>query len=111
MAVDNLISRKRLVWIANNFELSRHAKNRLKERTDTDRTIDDLILNSPLAWSQCRGKICIAFNMYEYIVVSLDREDKEKPATVLTFVNMEDSGDCVIDMFVNTYMKINHKGC
>lgn len=109
MAIDNLVSRKMIEMIANEYELSYHAKNRIKERKDTTKTIAELIYNSPLAWSPCRDKICIAFNINEYIVVTIDKKEKKEKPVILTYVNTSDTDLCVIDKFVETYMKINHK--
>lgn len=96
-----LISRKKLEWIMNNYELSTHAKDRIKERKETSQTIGELIYNSPLSWICGNQKVCIAFNLYEYIVVATDTD---KPL-VLTFVNMSDSKENVVDMAFNSYIK------
>lgn len=102
---NNLINRKKIVWIANNYELTSHAKERIKERMDTTRTIKDLILNTPLAWKSGANKYCIGLNLYEYIVVALGN-DRTEPAKVITFVNTQESAVNIIDKFVYSYLDL-----
>ena len=96
-----LVGRKRLEWIAFNYELSSHAKDRIKERASTKKTIKEAIRISPLAWICGRDTICIALNLYEYIIVSVS----DKIPVVKTFVNTSDSGNTVVDLAFVSYMK------
>lgn len=106
---NNLVSRKRLEWIAYNYELSLHAKDRIKERSDTIKTMRELILNSPLAWGLGNNKYCIALNLYEYIVVEHVQDFTHSKPTIITFVNMKESDYNVIDKFVYAYDKLKNK--
>lgn len=96
-----LVSRKKVEWISFNYELSLHAKDRIKERQDLSKGMGELIRNSPLAWSLCPNILCIALNLYEFIVVATD---KETP-TIMTFINTKDKGDSVIDRFIESHIK------
>lgn len=106
---NNLLSRKRLEWIAYNYELSLHAKDRIKERSDTIKTMRELILNSPLAWGLSTTKCCIALNLYEYIIVEHIQDNSHTTPKIITFVNMRNSEYNVIDKFVYSYDKLKNK--
>ena len=96
-----LVSRKRIEWISYNYELSLHAKDRIKERQDLRKGMGELIRNSPLSWSLCQDVLCIALNLYEYIIVATE----EGKATITTFVNTKDRGDTVIERLIETHLK------
>lgn len=93
-----LVSRKKIEWVSYNYELSLHAKDRIKERLNTNKTIRELIINSPLSWGLDKNILIIAFNLYEYIAVSTDTG---KPI-VVTFVDLRQhkKGITVIDLFI-----------
>lgn len=96
-----LVGRKRLEWIAFNYELSSHAKERIKERSNTRKTIKEAIRVSPLSWICGKDTICIALNLYEYIIVSV----ADPVPVVVTFVNTSDKKNTVVDLAFNSYIK------
>lgn len=102
-----LVGRKRLEWIAYNYELTTHAKDRIKERASTSKTIRELILNSPLAWKSKDGLVNIAINLYEYMIVYTG-ENGDK-ALIITFINTKDSTTNVVDRFIIDYRRINNE--
>lgn len=95
-----LVARKRLEFIAHNYLVSSHARERLKERRAVHSTIKDSILKSPLAWRLPNGTIKIAFNKTEFIVVSDTTGTNDSP-TIITFVSLDKMS--VIDEFINDY--------
>lgn len=100
-----LVSRKKIEWISYNYELSLHAKDRIKERQDLTKGMGELIRNTPLSWSLSADYLCIALNLYEYIIVAID---KATP-TIMTFVNTKDKGDTVIERFIENHLKGEHE--
>ena len=94
-----LVAKKRIEWIAFNYELSSHAKNRIKERMNTTKTIAELIYDSPLFWGLEKDIVCIAFNLYEYIVVETGKDK----AVIKTFIDTRDRDETVIDRFCQFY--------
>lgn len=100
--INILISRKRLEWIAHNVRVSDHAEFRMVQRdTQTQRNLCQSILNSPLAWFSSSGALIVAFNLYEYVVISVEQEIP----TVITFANMTDKGGTVIEKMIVDYKK------
>ena len=94
-----LVARKRIEFIAYNYVVSEHAKERLKERSQY-RTLKQCILNSSLAWRAADGYIKIAFSKYEYIIVAMS----DNVPVVVTFVNCKSNGDTVTDRFLKDYL-------
>ena len=98
-----LVSRKRLEFIAYNYEISTHARDRLKERRALSKTIRESILTSPLAWrKQTDHTIKIAFSKNEFIVVE-DTTGTRKVPVIITYINLENSDCSVIDKFIEDY--------
>lgn len=97
-----LISRKKLEWFAYNYELTQHAKDRIKERADTTKTIREQILNSPMAWVCGENQIAIAFNLYELIIITTT----ENVPYIRTFMNLRGCGENVTDLAFNSYIKL-----
>ena len=109
-SVNNLMSRKKLEWIAYNYELSSHARERIKERMDTTKTIKELIFNSPLAWKSANNMYCIAINLFEYLVVALEQTDTETPIPrIVTFIDTTATGVNVVDKFIFSYVKLRNE--
>lgn len=100
--VDILVSRKQIEDIANNYTLSEHAKMRLIRRGGRlEFNIKANILNCPLAWKTKNKSIAVALDLYRYIVVSYDNEQR-KPV-VLTMVDTKGSGMNVVDKMLIEY--------
>lgn len=96
-----LVSRKRIEYIAYNYELTSHAKERIKERQATNVTLKESILKSPLSW-RCKGDIIkIALNKDEFLIVSDSTETRAHPI-VITFVTATEG--TVIDEFIRDYL-------
>jgi len=95
-----LVARKRLEFIAYNYLVSSHARERLKERRAVGTTIKDSILKSPLAWRLPDKTIKIAFNKNEYVVVSDTTGTHDMP-TIITFISLDNM--TVIDEFIQDY--------
>lgn len=73
--INMLVSRKKIEWIATNFKVSEHAELRFIQRdTVLERDLKQCIRRSPLCWKQLDGSICIAFDLYTYIVVVVSDE-------------------------------------
>lgn len=98
-----LVARKRVEYIAYNYELSEHAKERIKERSQY-KTLTRCILESPLAWREKEGYVKIAFSKYEYIVVATG---EDKPL-IVTFINCKNSCETVVDRFLKDYLGENY---
>lgn len=75
-----LLTKKELKIISNNFVLSRHAKERLFERFPNI-NIKECIRNSILAYWNTDGTINIALDMFNYIVLV----QKELKFLIITF--------------------------
>ena len=99
--VDILVSRKQVEDIANRYELSEHAKMRLVRRGGLKFDIKQNILNCALAWKTKNKSIAVAIDLFRYIVVSYDNEQK-KPV-VLTMVDTKGSGMNVVDKMLIEY--------
>ena len=77
MEINMLVGRKKLEWIAYNLVMTDHSKVRMRQRDENDRNdMKERILNSPLAWKTYNNRICIALNLYEYIVVDPTARDE-----------------------------------
>lgn len=105
-----LIRRKKIEWIAYNYQLSTHAKVQMTKRCYEDLQDEDfknLILESPLAWkSKDKQCICVAINLFDYIVVNPDTTDEktgQKYANILTYVSTRNNDQTVIDKFLMDY--------
>lgn len=86
--INMLISRKRIEWIACNFKVSAHAQMRLIQRdTVLERDLKACIRRSPLCWKNINGTICIALDLYRYIVV----DDRTGEPVVVTFADARDN--------------------
>lgn len=101
-----LVARKRLEFIAYNYLVSSHARDRLKERRAVYTTLKESILKSPLAWRCPNGTIKIAFNKTEYIVVS-DTTGTHNMPTIITFISLDNR--TVIDEFVTDYENLKEE--
>ena len=101
-----LVARKRLEFIAYNYVMSSHARERIKERRAVSTTIKESILKSPLAWRCPDGTLKIAFNKTEFIVVE-DTTGTHNNPTIITFVSLDNR--TVIDEFVGDYEKIKEE--
>ena len=74
---DILVSRKQVEDIASRYELSEHAKMRLVRRCgELKFDIKQNILNCALAWKTKNKSIAVAIDLFRYIVVSYDNEQK-----------------------------------
>lgn len=74
--INMLVSRKKIEWIATNFKVSNHAELRFIQRDTTlNRDLKSCIRRSPLCWKQLDGCICIAFDLYTYIVVVISDDN------------------------------------
>lgn len=113
--VNNLVARKKIEWIAYTYELTDHAKERIKERKDTDFTIKELILKTPLAWKTPEEYYCIALGLTEFIVLRINsNEDGTQTPSILTFISTKEKGKTVSDRFIKDHKrweeKINNEG-
>lgn len=87
--INMLVSRKYVVWVANNFKITEHAQFRFVQRdTVAERDLKKCILNSPLVWKNTNGTICIALDLYNYIVV----DTIDGVPTIITFADTRDKG-------------------
>lgn len=83
--INMLVSRRKIEWIAFNFKVSSHAEIRFIQRdTALERDLKQCIRRSPLCWKQVDGSICIAFDLYNYIVVV---EDDNNVPIIKTFLD------------------------
>ena len=101
--INILVSRKYVVWVASNFQITEHAQFRFVQRDKVaSRDLKSCIMNSPLAWKNLNGTVCIALNLYDYIVV--DVRDDGIP-TVITFASTRKFGSSVVDKMFVEYKK------
>jgi hypothetical protein len=105
--INMLVSRKRIEWIACNFKLSSHAEFRFVQRdTMVERDLKSCIRRSPLCWKTIEGTICIAFDLYNYIIV----DDRTGEPIIVTFVNAKEKGVNVWETAMVEYKKFVAKG-
>lgn len=102
--VNILVSRKKVEWVAHNFEISNHAKMQMVRRGLLNTNIASLILNSPLFWKEGKAYIAIAFNLFEYIIVAVPEMNSGKPV-IVTYVSLKDQGYSVIDKMLIAYQE------
>lgn len=100
--INMLVSRKRIEWIAYNFKVSTHAQYRFVQRdTVLERDLKACIRRSPLCWKTIEGTICIALDLYRYIVV----DDRTGEPIVVTFVDAREKGTNVWETAMVEYKK------
>lgn len=75
-----LVLKEDLRHIADNYILTKHAKQKILER-HPDLNVRDSILNNVIAYYNTDGSINCAINEYEYLVIGTDR----KPYRIITF--------------------------
>lgn len=97
-----LLTTEELKEIAENFELSRHAEQRIAERF-ADLNIHKAILNPLIAYFNTDGSINIALNSFEYLVIATN----QKPYKVITYKEKSHNN---IDVFVKREMAMQGKG-
>lgn len=97
-----LLTTEELKEIAENFELSRHAEQRIAERF-ADLNIHKAILNPLIAYFNTDGSINIALNSFEYLVISTDT----KPYKVITYKEKSHNN---IDIFTKRQMAVRGIG-
>lgn len=106
MVVNNLVARKKIEWIAYTYELTDHAKERIRERKDLDMTIKQLILKTPLAWTTSEGYYCLALGLKEFMVLKIrENEDGTQTPVILTYIHITDENKSVVDRFIKDYNK------
>lgn len=90
-AVSNiLVSRRVIKWIAHNLEFTNHASFNIINRDSIfNRDFKRSVHDSPLAWKMNDGRIAVALNLFEYIIIEIDNGK----ANVITFINTHDSKD------------------
>lgn len=101
--VNILVGRKKIEWVAHNHKISAHAKMQMVRRGAQEVNLKLSILNSPLAWKLQSGYIAIALNLYEYVVVGRNEEEK---ATIVTYLNLNGENYTVIDKMLVEYQDI-----
>lgn len=103
-AINMLVGRKKIEWVAFTIQCSEHFKMQELKRSSVIKSLRDRILNCVLAWKTYDNNICIAFNSYEYIVVDPNKiiDGKQTPIGV-TYVNLKKTGGTVIDKLLMTY--------
>jgi hypothetical protein len=105
-----LVGRGKIEWIAYNYQLSNHAEERMLERIKKakKKTLKERILDSQFAWKTYKGCICIALDLYEYIVVnpSVKNNINGWIPLVVTYVDTKDDGKTVVDKFLEHYYEI-----
>lgn len=100
--INMLVSRRRIEWVACNFKLSTHAQFRFVQRdTYMERDLKSCIRRSPLCWKTIEGTICIAFDLYTYIVV----DDRTGEPVIVTFVDTKEKGTNVWELAMVEYKK------
>ena len=106
MVVNNLVARKKIEWIAYTYELTDHAKERIRERKDLDMTIKQLILKTPLAWITSEGYYCLALGLKEFMVLKIrENEDGTQTPVILTYIHITDENKSAVDRFIKDYNK------
>ena len=102
-----LVGRGKIEWIAYNYILSKHAEERILTRTKKTRTLKERILKSVFAWKTYKDCVCIALDLYEYIVVYPSLKNDETNGKwlplVVTYVNTKDENKTVVDKFIEHY--------
>ena len=103
----HLVNRKKIEWIAYNYELSSHARERIKERYGEPKTIKEAILNSCLSWYYQDDIIAIAINANDIFYVGIKKgcDGKTEKATIITFTWESKNGNNVIDKFCKNYLE------
>lgn len=99
--VNVLVGRKKVEWIAYNHKISEHAKMQMVRRGLLNYNLTAAILNTPLSWKLPKGYIAIALNLYEYVVAVIP--EKATAATIVTYVNLSDTGYSVVDRMLIAY--------
>lgn len=98
----NLISRKKIEYIAHNHIVTKHAHKRLLQRYGKY-DLRKMILDSPLSWRNTDGTINVAMNYDSYLVVL----EQDNIFMVLTYKGKSNNGFNVIDKLVLGYMGID----
>lgn len=107
-----LVGRGKVEWIAYNYQLSKHAEERMLERIKKQKkkSLKDRILNSQFAWKTYKDCICIALDLYEYIVVYPSLKNDETNGQwiplVVTYVDTKVENKTVVDKFLEHYYEI-----
>ena len=103
----HLVSRKMIEWIAHNYELTSHARERIKERYSETKTIKQAILDSCLSWYYDKDTIAIAVNKDDIFYVKIERntDGKTHSAKIITFTWESKSGCNVVDKFCKNYLE------
>lgn len=100
--INILVSRKRVEWIACHFTLSEHAQLRFIQRDSSlNRDLKTCIRRSPLCWKQVDGTICVALDLFSYVVV----DDSSGTPVIVTFINTKDYGYNVFERAMVEYKK------
>lgn len=98
-----LVSRRVIKWIAHNLEFTNHASFNIINRDSIfNRDFKKGVHEAPLAWKTEGGRIAIALNLFEYIVVEISNNK----ANVITFINTRTSkekGDNVVYRMFKDY--------
>lgn len=100
----HLISRKKIEFIAHNFKVSRHAYQRICERSK-QKNIRKMILNSPLSWQSSDGFINIATDLFHYLVLA----EFDNTYLIITYQDKSINGYSVVDKFCLSYMGLERK--
>lgn len=103
----HLVSRKMIEWIAHNYELTSHARERVKERYSETKTIKQAILDSCLSWFYDRDTVAIAVNKDDIFYVKLERNSDRKvyKSKIITFTWESKNGYNVVDKFCKNYLE------
>lgn len=94
-----LLRRQELNEIADNYILTKHAKEMIETRCP-NLNVKDSIRHPVLAYFNTDGSVNIALNSYEYLVVSLERI----PYAVITFKEKSYNG---VDIYRKRYLAKN----
>lgn len=108
--VNELIARKKIEWIAYNYKMTDHAQERIKERKETELTIKELILKTPLAWKTPEDFFCLALGLTEFIVIKIkNNEEGTQTPVILTYISTKQEGKTVVDRFIKDHNRWNEK--
>ena len=94
-------------WIAYNYELTSHARERIKERYGSTKTLKQSILESCLAWFYEDDLVAIAINSDDIIYVKLSKgsDGKTNKAMIVTYTWKSKHGYSVVDKFCKNYLE------
>lgn len=98
-----VLSRKKIEYIAHNYEFSKHSFNRLRQRCGNF-DVRKMILNALFAYVNTDGYINIAVDLNHFFIVKELKNNKYK---IITFQEKSMNGYTTVDKFVFAYLGID----